>query len=109
MSTTSAPDFAKASRSCLFVAIRDDVIPTARSQAMADDARSVTTESTALCEQGRTGFIASIDLHDVYATTLPSGNASVRPPQSPTTSTASGLEGTDSDLTPNVTSALLLA
>src|SRR2546423_15665196 len=93
MSTTVAPDFAKASRSCLFVAIRGDVIPTARSQAMLEDARSVTTESTALCEQGRTGFIASIDLHDVYATTLPSGNASVRPPQRPPTSTPSVLGG----------------
>ena len=56
------------------------------------------------------GFIVSMDLHDVYATTLPSGNASVRPPQSPTTSTASGLGGTDdSGLRPNVTSALLFA
>src|SRR6266567_3341528 len=103
MSTTAAPDFARASRSCLLVAIRDDVIPTARSQAMPEDASSVTAD----CEQGRTGFIASIDLHDVYATTLPSGNASVSPPQSPTTRTASGLgETDDSDLTPSAPSAL---
>src|SRR5216117_504403 len=110
MSTTAAPDSAKASRSCLFVAIREDVIPTVRAQSMPDDSRSVTTESTAFCEQARIGFVASVDLHAVYTTTLPSDSDSVKPPQSPITSTASGLGETDGAvLTSNVAAALLLA
>src|SRR2546427_6269561 len=110
MSTTAAPDFARASRSCLFVAIRGDVIPIARSQSIPEDTRSVTTWSTAVGEQDSTGFAASVDLHAVYATTLPSGKDSVRPPHRPITNTASGLIGTDgSDPRPNATLALLLA
>src|SRR5256885_524213 len=110
MSTTAAPDFARASRSCLFVAIRGDVIPMARSQATPEDTRSVTTWSTAVGEQESIGFAASVDLHAVYATTLPSGNDSVRPPQRPITSMESGLSETeDSVLTPNTSSALFLA
>jgi hypothetical protein len=65
MSTTAAPDCARRIRSALFVAIRADVIPSARTQTMPDELSSVIKESTALREQERTGLTASVDLHVV--------------------------------------------
>jgi hypothetical protein len=110
MSTAAAPNSARASRSFLFVAIRGAVIPTARSQGIPEDARSVTSESETVREQSSVGFVVSVDLHAVYAITLPSGNDSVKPPQRPIINTAFGLGETDgSVLLPNATSALLLA
>src|SRR5436853_6138980 len=110
MSTVDAPNSARASRSFLSIAIRGAVIPTARSQEIPEDARSVTSASETVREQVSIGLVVSVDLHAEYATTLPSGNDSVKPPQRPITSTASGLGETRSSVRmPNATSALFLA
>src|SRR5262245_32989223 len=77
---------------------------------MPDDARSVTMESTDFSEQARAGFAASVDLHEVYAATLPSDRDLVNPPHNPMMRTASGLVWRDGSATkPSVRSALLLA
>ena len=63
----------------------------ARSQAIPEDTRASQPGLRQSASKKAMGFAASVDLHAVYATTLPSGNDSVRPPHRPMTSTESGL------------------
>src|SRR6185295_16558464 len=108
MSTTVAPDFARVIRSVRFVAMRGDIIPTTRSHGTPEDVRIPTTELMMGSEQRRSGLVASVDRHAVYATIRPSGDA-VSPPQSPMISTASGLRANALEGSFNAEFALLLA
>src|SRR5258706_15772077 len=108
MSTTAAPDVASAIRSFRFVAMRGDIIPTTRSHGTPEDVRIPTTESIMGSEQRRSGLVASVDRHAVYATIRPSGSDAVSPPQSPIINTASGLRANVLEVSFNADCALLL-